>query len=113
MGCQFMTFRRWNDGASRTRHVPRSRVVEAQLRWHSTESRLGLAVGHGCVQGVSILRGQIGRWVSPSPLVFDSLPESVQNCFTSPDIDMLKQVVAAMDPDQCKCYFQQYIDCGL
>mmetsp|Transcript_59065 Transcript_59065/g.149637 ORF Transcript_59065/g.149637 Transcript_59065/m.149637 type:complete len:331 (+) Transcript_59065:83-1075(+) len=45
--------------------------------------------------------------------VFESLPEELQNCFKSGDVEMLKQVAQAMDPVEFDKHFKRCIDAGL
>mmetsp|Transcript_22133 Transcript_22133/g.56383 ORF Transcript_22133/g.56383 Transcript_22133/m.56383 type:complete len:325 (-) Transcript_22133:96-1070(-) len=45
--------------------------------------------------------------------VFESLPETLQNCFKSGDVDMLKQVASSMDPAEFDNHFKRIIDAGL
>lgn len=45
--------------------------------------------------------------------VFETLPEELQECFRSGDVEMLKQVAASMDPQEFQDHFQRCIDCGL
>lgn len=45
--------------------------------------------------------------------VFESLPESMQKCFKSGDVEMLKQVAQEMDHAEFENHFQRCIDAGL
>lgn len=45
--------------------------------------------------------------------VFESLPEVLQNCFKSGDVDMLKKVASEMDPREFDQHFKRCIDAGL
>mmetsp|Transcript_48111 Transcript_48111/g.121258 ORF Transcript_48111/g.121258 Transcript_48111/m.121258 type:complete len:333 (-) Transcript_48111:120-1118(-) len=45
--------------------------------------------------------------------VFESLPTELQECFKSGDVEMLKQVASAMDPNAFEQHFQRCIDSGL
>merc|ERR1712048_1388532 len=45
--------------------------------------------------------------------VFESLPEELQACFKSGDIEMLKQVASNMDHAVFENHFQRCIDSGL
>lgn len=45
--------------------------------------------------------------------VFESLPEVLQNCFKSGDVDMLKKAASEMDPKEFDRHFKRCIDCGL
>mmetsp|Transcript_41859 Transcript_41859/g.126715 ORF Transcript_41859/g.126715 Transcript_41859/m.126715 type:complete len:325 (-) Transcript_41859:119-1093(-) len=45
--------------------------------------------------------------------VFETLPESMQQCFKTGDVDMLKQVAQSMDHVEFENHFQRCIDAGL
>ena len=45
--------------------------------------------------------------------VFETLPEELQQCFISQDVEMIKKVLMEMEPDQAKYHFQRCIDSGL
>lgn len=45
--------------------------------------------------------------------VFESLPEEMQTCFTSGDIEMLKRVSTEMDPEEFERHFKRCIGSGL
>mmetsp|Transcript_1168 Transcript_1168/g.4060 ORF Transcript_1168/g.4060 Transcript_1168/m.4060 type:complete len:326 (+) Transcript_1168:103-1080(+) len=45
--------------------------------------------------------------------VFESLPETLQQCFKSGDVDMLKQVASSMDPAEFDNHFKRIVDAGL
>jgi len=45
--------------------------------------------------------------------VFESLPEELQTCFKSGDVEMLKQVAKSMPPGEFESHFQKCIDAGL
>jgi cell division cycle protein 37 len=45
--------------------------------------------------------------------VFETLPTSMQDCFKSGDVAMLKKVASAMDPKEFEGHFKRCIDCGL
>mmetsp|Transcript_39330 Transcript_39330/g.112767 ORF Transcript_39330/g.112767 Transcript_39330/m.112767 type:complete len:326 (-) Transcript_39330:84-1061(-) len=45
--------------------------------------------------------------------VFESLPETLQHCFKSGDVDMLKQVASSMDPAEFDNHFKRIVDAGL
>jgi len=45
--------------------------------------------------------------------VLESLPESMQNCFKTGDVDMLKQVAQAMDRGEFDRHFKRCCDAGL
>jgi len=45
--------------------------------------------------------------------VFESLPEDLQKCFESGDVEMLKQVAQAMEPGAFEHHFQRCIEAGL
>jgi len=45
--------------------------------------------------------------------VFEGLPEVLQNCFKSGDVDMLKQVAQEMDPKEFDGHFKKCVDAGL
>jgi len=45
--------------------------------------------------------------------VFPTLPEKIQECFKSGDIEQLKQVATEMDPEEFDNHFKRCIDCGL
>jgi cell division cycle protein 37 len=45
--------------------------------------------------------------------VFESLPEALQNCFKSGDVEMLKAYAASMDQEVFQAQFQRCIDSGL
>lgn len=45
--------------------------------------------------------------------VFPTLPEELQECFKSGDVDMLKGAAQKMDPKDFDYHFKRCIDCGL
>jgi len=45
--------------------------------------------------------------------IFEELPETLQNCFKSGDVEMLKEVASNMDPAEFEGYFKKCIDAGL
>lgn len=45
--------------------------------------------------------------------IFESLPVSMQDCFKTGDVDMLKQVAQAMEPGEFDRHFKRCIDAGL
>jgi cell division cycle protein 37 len=45
--------------------------------------------------------------------VFESLPEVLQNCFKSGDVEMLKKVAQEMPPAEFDHHFKQCVDAGL
>ncbi|CAE8643916.1 unnamed protein product, partial [Polarella glacialis] len=45
--------------------------------------------------------------------VFGTLPESLQNCFKTGDVETLKQVAQSMPPKEFEDHFQRCIDSGL
>lgn len=45
--------------------------------------------------------------------VFESLPESMQNCFRSGDVEELKKVASEMPPQEFNNHFQRVCDSGL
>jgi len=45
--------------------------------------------------------------------IFESLPESMQQCFRSGDVEMLKRVAQSMDHAEFEHHFQRCIDSGL
>lgn len=45
--------------------------------------------------------------------VFESLPESMQNCFRSGDVELLKKVAAEMPQAEFEQHFKRCIDSGL
>jgi len=45
--------------------------------------------------------------------IFESLPTTLQDCFKTGDVEMLKQVASAMDPNEFENHFQRCIDSGL
>uniref|UniRef100_A0A2R5LG14 Hsp90 co-chaperone Cdc37 n=1 Tax=Ornithodoros turicata TaxID=34597 RepID=A0A2R5LG14_9ACAR len=45
--------------------------------------------------------------------VFESLPEPLQKCFETRDLELLKQVIATMDPDEARQHMKRCIDSGL
>jgi cell division cycle protein 37 len=45
--------------------------------------------------------------------VFESLPEVLQECFRSGDVDMLKEVAAKMDPKEFSAHFKRCRESGL
>jgi len=45
--------------------------------------------------------------------VFESIPEKIQNCFKSGDVDLLKQAAQEMDPKEFDKHFKRCIDAGL
>lgn len=45
--------------------------------------------------------------------VFEKLPECLQNCFKSGDVDMLKKVAQEMPPKEFDAHFKNIVDAGL
>ncbi|XP_050048201.1 hsp90 co-chaperone Cdc37 isoform X2 [Dermacentor andersoni] len=45
--------------------------------------------------------------------VFESLPESMQKCFESRDLDMLKDVIASMPEEEARYHMKRCVDSGL
>lgn len=45
--------------------------------------------------------------------VFESLPEDLQNCFRTGDVETLKKVASAMEPEVFENHFQRCIEAGL
>ncbi|KAL3216814.1 hypothetical protein MRX96_006351 [Rhipicephalus microplus] len=45
--------------------------------------------------------------------VFESLPESLQKCFESRDLDMLKEVIATMPEEEARYHMKRCVDSGL
>jgi len=45
--------------------------------------------------------------------VFESLPQQLQDCFKSGDVEMLKKVASEMDPQEFETQFKRCIDAGL
>lgn len=45
--------------------------------------------------------------------VFETLPESLQKCFESRDIDLLQKVIAEMDEKDARLYMKRCVDSGL
>lgn len=45
--------------------------------------------------------------------VFESLPEQLQECFKSGDVDMLKKVAREMEPQEFEKHFKRCVDSGL
>jgi len=45
--------------------------------------------------------------------VFPTLPEDMQECFRSGDVELLKKTATEMDPEEFEKHFKRCIDCGL
>ncbi|KAH7933514.1 hypothetical protein HPB49_013267 [Dermacentor silvarum] len=45
--------------------------------------------------------------------VFETLPESMQKCFESRDLDMLKEVIASMPEEEARYHMKRCVDSGL